>query len=169
MNFLKRRFQLTVLVLLCMALSLSGCNSLAKKFVRKSKDQKVSAQAMVLSPEVYPDSRLSNEESYRHYLALWSGWHDELIDSLSDRTMSRHRELESIQGTIDNLSAMQALLSEEKRAVAGGYLTSLNALKTVIENDIYGINRPAARKQAEILKRQINGALQYACVKDALQ
>jgi hypothetical protein len=169
MRVLEQRSRLMVVVLLCIMLSACGCASLTKKFVRKPKESKNPAQSMVLSPEVYPDSRLDKEEMYRHYLALWGGWQDELIDSLSDRAVSRHRQLESLQGAIDNLLAMQALLSEDKQAVAGRYLGSLNALKAAIEKDIYGINKQAARQQAESLKRRINGALQYSQVKDSMK
>jgi len=151
-------------------LSMCGCNSLTKKFVRKPKEPKNHAQSMVLTPEVYPDSRTDKEESYRHYLALWGGWQDALIDSLSDtRLVSQRRELESIQEAINNLVQMQALLVPEKRSVVDGYLRASNALKTDITKDIYGLNRGAARQKAESLKRRISEALQYKQVKDALQ
>jgi hypothetical protein len=166
---LKLRALRAIIVLLCVMLFVCGCESLAKKFVRKSKKQADPMQAMVLSPEVYPDSAADKEGSYRHYLALWGGWHDELINSLSDRTGSRHREIESAQGAIDNLLAMQGFFVQDKQSVVGGYLGPMNALRSEIEKDIYGRNRQAACIKAESLKRRINGALQYDQVKDSLK
>jgi hypothetical protein len=169
MKFLKRRARRTIMVLLCVVLPVCGCGSLAQKFVRKPKKQEKPVQALVLSPEVYPDSQANKEDAYRHYLALWGGWQDELIDSLSERSMSHRRELDSAQEAIDNLAEMQKLIAAEKQFIAGGYLESLKALRTAIAKDIYGVNRPAACKQAEALKRQIYGALQYKQVKDFLR
>ncbi|MFA6384707.1 MAG: hypothetical protein WCY10_04985 [Candidatus Omnitrophota bacterium] len=165
----KRRSGRTIIFLLCVVFSLCGCGSLAKKFVRERKNQEKPEQSMVLSPEVYPDSRLNTQDSYRYYLALWSGWQDVLIDSLSDRAAGQRRGLESAQEAIDNLAAMQQLLSEEKQAVVKKYLDSLNALKAAIAKDIYGINKQSARKKAETLKREIEGALQYEQVKDSFK
>jgi hypothetical protein len=168
MRYLKRRFLRTIVALLCVTLSVCGCGSLVKKFVREKKQEKP-AQAMVLSPEVYPDSRANKEDNYRHYLALWSGWQDELIDGLSEQSASQRRTLESLQEAINNLEEMQKLFAPDKQAVVSRHVASLNVLKAAIAKDIYWINKQALLEQAESLKRQISGALQYEQIKDSLQ
>jgi len=68
--------------LCCILLSvLSGCETMARKFTRKSKKPGQPVQ-MVLAPEEYKGPDMSKEELYRQYFLFWKSWHDELENAL---------------------------------------------------------------------------------------
>ena len=155
--------------ILCVLLFLCGCEAFARKFTRKQKKEDKPQEIMVLNPQAYPDAKADKEDEYRQYFMFWKSWHEELIDNLSDESPSMRRQLDSVKEAINNLSEMQKLLSGDKRALAGGYLDSMNSLKADIAKDLYYSNAWSLRRQAEDLKNKIGRELQYKQVEDELK
>jgi hypothetical protein len=169
--FNQRLFRACVVsaVLLCVALSMCGCEAFARKFTRKQKKKEQPVESMVLSPEVYPDSQASKQDSYRQYFTFWSSWHDELIDNLSETSPSVRRQMDSVQEAINSLEEMKKLLQADRQTLVDPYLSSMAALKSAISQDLYANNIWSNRSEAEKLKRQISRALQYSQVKDFIK
>ena len=156
-------------IILCMALSLCGCEAFARKFTRKQKKEDKPQEMMVLKPQAYPDTKVDSKDAYQQYFMFWKSWHEELIDNLSDEPPSMRRQLDSVKEAVNNLSEMQKLLSGDKYARAGEYLVSMNSLKSDIAKDLYYSNTWSLRRQAEDLKNRIERDLQYKQVKDELK
>ena len=169
-DFKPRLFRTGVVsaVLICVMFSLCGCEAFARKFTRKQKKQDKPVESMVLSPEVYPESQASIQDSYRQYFTFWSTWHDELIDNLSETSPSIRRQIDSIQEAINNLEEKK-LLKADKQSMVDPYLSSMIALKSSIAQDLYANNIWSNRSEAEQLKRQISRSLQYRQVKDIIR
>lgn len=115
-NNLKRLVLLAVA--LVFVLSLFGCATLKKKFVRPPKKGKKTTPILVTQDYkgIY-----SNEVLYNNHFVYWKGWTDELIESLfSD--LSNKRQVQSASLAIDDMKRMQDLLSSPKKEELSAYI-----------------------------------------------
>ncbi|MCX5702408.1 MAG: hypothetical protein NTW64_05510 [Candidatus Omnitrophica bacterium] len=163
-------YKLQSLVLVCifcfLIINLLGCDAFARKFTRKSKEDDLPKEQMVLVPEEYK-SNLTKEEEYRQSLLYWKSWQDELISSLS--TGANHKkQIDCVSEAIKNLMNLRVLLNTEMQKKLDGYIIQLENLKESISKDVYGNSIVNNRMTAERIKRNILRDFPYNKMKDSL-
>jgi len=114
-NFSKRIAM--ILFVGIVAINLSGCATLKKKFIRKKPPTKVSP---VLVPQdykgIYPNSVL-----YSNHFNYWRTWTEDLIDCIDTRG-SNKREILASARAVEDLQRMQDLLTGEKKEELSKYI-----------------------------------------------
>ena len=169
-NLIFRKYAGRVIVLcvgLIFLINSAGCESLSRKFVRKSKKE-IEPVQMVLSPEEYTGPAMTKEEKYRHYFFYWKSWHDELIQALSEGE-NKKKQLDSAEEAMRNLIIVRGLLDAERQKALDGYITRLQELTREVKNDSYNSDAAGLRSRAETLKMEINNGFSCSDVKDVLQ
>ncbi len=154
------------MVILVMASSV-GCESLSRKFIRKSKAEKEPIK-MVLSPEEYTGPAMTKEERYRHYFFYWESWHDELIQALT-ADGNKKKQRDSADEALKNLAIVRGLLSEERGQALEGHIAALQKIAEEVDNDMYNSDTDNIRSRTEDLKMQIKKGFSYSDVKDSLR
>ena len=156
-----------VVVILSSVVVLSGCDTLSKKFIRKSKKEKAAVQ-MVLEPEVYTGPVMTREERYRQAFMFWQNWHDEFIMALTSDG-NRKKQIDTAEEALKNLKSMQGQLVADKQESLEVYIQRSRDLEDTLRQDMYGQNISQIRSSAERLKRDILRYFSYTDVKNELQ
>ncbi len=94
-------------------LNLCGCETLKKKFIRKSNPKKVTP---VMVPQDYKGI-YSNEVLYNNHFTYWRTWTEDLIQSLSERSSNKRQVLDAERAIEDLLRMQQYLKSPMKEAL----------------------------------------------------
>ena len=137
MNSLTRNRRLNFGVTVCvsyvlvLAVLMSGCESLRRKFTRKKKEGQEVTEVPVLEPIEYPAKIYTPQDVYKKHYTLWKAWYKELLENLSPET-GQKRQLYLLNQIVANLKEIQKLLPEEKQ---GELKSSLDRLKK-FESDI---------------------------------
>src|SRR3989338_2813822 len=91
------------------AMNLSGCETLKKKFIRKQSPKKVSP---VLVPQdyrgIYP-----NDILYSNHFNYWRTWTEDLINCLDTKASNKREKLAAARA-VEDLERMQDLLTGDK-------------------------------------------------------
>jgi len=119
-------------MIICFSLvSLSGCESVRRKFVRKSKAERDNPEEVIYAPQEYPVQVMSSEQLYRQYYTFWRGWHQDLMDVLS--TGENHKkQVECVTEIVNNLNRMKNLLVAEAQPKLNGYIEQIIPMKDEI-------------------------------------
>jgi len=96
------------MLIIVMVISLGGCATAKKKFVRKKKSGPAQ-RAMYTEKEFV--KTYSNEYYYSSHFSMWKVWHDDLIGLLEGNKKSRQRAADE---TLNHLYEMKKYLNEEK-------------------------------------------------------
>jgi len=99
-----------VLLLVCMCMSMTGCETLKKKFVKKHPQKKV-------TPVMYPQDYkgvYTNDVLYNNHFNYWRTWTEDLIDCLKTKGSSK-REVLAATRAVEDLQRMQDLLNSPKK------------------------------------------------------
>ncbi|MGE5280640.1 MAG: hypothetical protein ACM3L6_07860 [Deltaproteobacteria bacterium] len=131
------------ILVLGVVLTMSGCETLRRKFTRK-KRRAAAQETMIVSPRDYSEHPFPNDTMYRQYFAYWKAWNQEWIASLADRD-SHKKVLSCGDQTVANLEKMATYLKDEQRQELGGYVEQARALQGEIA------------KRASFLPSQYNG------------
>jgi len=140
--------------------SLLGCEAFVRKFTRKPKKENLPAEELVLVPEIYDVSELSDEELYRLYFLLWQSWHDELINSLVPGA-NHKKQVSCAEEALKNLIGLKAFLSEGDKKNLVPYIDDLEDLRGSIIEDLYSNQSAENRFIAERLRRNIKREFSY--------
>lgn len=120
------------IILICIFIfSLAGCETLRRKFTRKSKAERENVEEVVYEPKEYPAQIMSNEDIYRTYYTFWRGWHQELVEVLAEG-QNHKKQVECITEIINNLNKMKDLLSPTAQEGLKGQLQKLMPIKEEI-------------------------------------
>lgn len=98
---------MTFVVILCLAISLTGCDALQKKFTRKKK-------AAPKRPRIYQVKKYEKKptpELYNKHYTYWQSWSGELIEVLGK---NHKKDIRCIEEIIGNLKDMQNILIDDK-------------------------------------------------------
>jgi hypothetical protein len=147
-------------------INLLGCETVTRKFTRKSKKDELPKEEMVLVPEEYK-SNLTKEEEYRQYLLYWKSWQDELISSLSQGA-NHKKQIDCASEAIKNLVNLRKLLSVDMQKKLDGHIMQLENLKASISKDAYGSSVMNSRIEAERIRRNILRDFSYNKIKGYL-
>ncbi|MFA5004772.1 MAG: hypothetical protein WC561_01430 [Candidatus Omnitrophota bacterium] len=147
--------------------NLTGCESFARKFTRKSKKSGQPIE-MVLVPQEYTGPQMSKEELYRQYYLYWQSWHDELINAFTYKA-SVKKQVDCANEAAKNLANMGALLNEDKQKKMIMYIDKLKGLKDQAQLDIYGTDTARSARNAERLKSNIMRDFTYPKIKNYMR
>ena len=85
MRFSQSRFNfIIILVLIFLASSVSGCEPLRKKFIRKKKETQNTEAMPVLQPIDYPEKVVAPASILEQRYGFWQVWYGEASQDLSD-------------------------------------------------------------------------------------
>jgi len=143
----------------------SGCETVARKFVRKPKTEDKKTEDVVFAPQEYKSGSFSKEELYRQYFLYWRTWQDELINSL-ESPESRKKQMLSLNEAVKNLENIKGLVNPENAAKLDSFIARLRLLRAAIAKDIYSQNSAHNRRQAELIKRGILRDFAFNKIKD---
>jgi hypothetical protein len=136
--------------------SLSGCETLTRKFVRKSKAEKENVDEVIYSPQEYPAQIMSNNDMYRDYYTFWKGWHQELVDVLSEG-QNHKKQVECINEIINNLNKMKDLLVPEAQEGLKRYIQRLSPIQQeIVAGRSNASNFSTMKAQLESIRTKIN-------------
>jgi len=145
-------------------MSFMGCESLAKKFIRKPKGEERVTEP-VLIPQEYPSLYKTPQEAYKQYLFYWKSWQDELINSLLYKSSPKKRAT-CIEEAVKNLNYLKNLLLAEKQRGLDEYIKQLMELKDAVSKDTFAMNTDSYRLKAEKIRRNILKDYSYNIVKE---
>jgi hypothetical protein len=141
-------------------LSLNGCATLRRKFVRKKK--KKEGQKVILALEDY-DKLIDYHELYKKHYLLWQYWHDELIGSLEKNYKKQRVCADQV---LEHLNALKKYITPDKAEILIGYIQRVEKIR----NRLYGrslneIERARISRELEKLKRLIDKEFRYSEIK----
>jgi hypothetical protein len=117
--FIDQRFRQKVVLIVAavfVVASLSGCTTLRRKFVRKSKTEDTSNQVIpILQPEEYKPAVHTPMDEYRLNYSILQGYWNDLMDALSWGGNDK-RETYLIAQIVAKMDAMADLLKDEKQS-----------------------------------------------------
>ncbi|MDD5424547.1 MAG: hypothetical protein PHR74_04640 [Candidatus Omnitrophica bacterium] len=117
-----------VLLLVCMCMSMTGCETLKKKFVKKHPQKKV-------TPVMYPQDYkgvYTNDVLYNNHFNYWRTWTEDLIDCLKTKGSSK-REVLAATRAVEDLQRMQDLLNSPKKEDLEKYVKFYESVRKKVE------------------------------------
>lgn len=124
-----------MIVALCVAAGLTGCDAVQRKFTRKQKTTKM--------PRIYQlnkyDIKPTPELYHKHY-AYWQSWQTELIQELGQNHKKDKRCIEEI---LMQLTAMQNMLVKDKADELGKHVGRLQEVRDTIVRERIDTNNRA--------------------------
>lgn len=146
-----------------LALGLSGCATVQKKFTRKKKEPAHVAKAIAFEEGPY-QKKFSNEYYYKSHYTYWKAWQGEWIDGLAG---NRKRSAHNAEEAVSNLDQMKNYLKPEK---AKELEEPLHVLQRLMEQTEIGQYSGVATMRVELEKwrRIISSGFYFDKVKDDL-
>lgn len=171
MSFVRcRKMIVMTSAVLFLSLSLSGCETLRKKFTRTKKKSQTedTGFAPVLEPEEYPAPENNPVLSYKQHYSLLKVWYKDLWTALEDKFTDKQIRylLKQINAQIDE---MQKLLDQDKalelnklKELLKYFDDSLNsswALRNIprIRSDLRAFDRSLRKLGIDKVKKQLIG------------
>lgn len=151
----------------CVLFSMAGCESLTRKFTRKSKKKDQSVQ-MVLVPEEYKGPDMTKEELYRQYFIYWKAWQDELINAFNQKA-SLKKKADCAEEALRNLVNMKMQMVPLAQKNFDSAIARLDGLLSSVRSDIYGSNDAANCRSAEQIKTNIERNFAYPKIRNYLK
>jgi dsDNA-binding SOS-regulon protein len=132
------------LILICGVTSLTGCETLKKKFTRKRKSQD-SQEQVIIVPRDYAAHPVANDLLYKQYFTYWKSWNQELVASFEGNA---HKKIvDCAQQSLLNLQKMASFLKEEKAKELGVFIKKTEDLKADAE-----VSQSMVASQLNLLK-----------------
>ena len=101
--------------LLVLSLSLSSCDTLKQKFIRKKKGSEDQTFVPVLEPEEYPSPELDPRRNYNGHYDLIKAWYKDLWTAIDDRNTARYTHYIISQVT-NHITQMKPLVDAPTQA-----------------------------------------------------
>ncbi|MFA5146350.1 MAG: hypothetical protein WC515_03100 [Candidatus Omnitrophota bacterium] len=154
---------LTIFLIFFLAVNLTGCDALRKKFTRKKKDA-------VKMPRIYQVKKYEKKptpELYKKHYSYWMTWQSELIRVLGE---NHKKDMRCIEEIVGNLKDMRSILVKEKGDELTPHIEKMESLRdSIFRNEISQANRDYSRRTLEREDRLIKRAFPYDKVKDYLK
>ncbi len=136
----------TMIVVLC--LSLEGCSSLGKKFIRKKKDTAQEDVIPVLNPVDYPAPQWTSKDRYQQFYEMFKIWQKDALVTLDDRPSDKQIRYKFSQMAVQ-LEGMRGLLKGKSLELVNDVFLDYQAITAVYEE-------PAAFRSAVTIKSRVN-------------
>ena len=141
----------SMVCLICaVAILVSGCQPLRKKFTRKKKKEREASERFipVLEPIDYPKRIFSPEEEYRKHYSLWKIWDKDLAQSIENDDSDKRQKFLLIKN-LEELEEMRALLAGEQQMAFDLTLDKMRNVQTVYD-------KPAAMRNKFTVKKIVS-------------
>ncbi len=153
------RTKISVPILLCLSLTLTGCEAFRKKFVRKSKREK--EVNVVIDIKEY-ESEYSLKEAYKKYFTFWRAWRDELLTSLDAQDLNRKKQVLAAKRTLESLQQMRELILPEKQARLDVFILEQKDIVRQLEGyNLSHVQKVRIKNMLEKQRRQIQKEFKY--------
>ncbi len=161
------RFIFMIFLFYFLSFSLCGCETLRKKFTRKSK-REPEVEEPVLSPEEY-NPEFEKDILYRNYFVYWRSWQDELAAAL-DAGLSHKKQIDCVYHAVMNVEKMRTFLNQDRQKELDVYIEELRALQEkIIKDNLVGAKMVIVKNKLRINRRNILHNFMYSKVKDDLR
>ncbi|MFH1552403.1 MAG: hypothetical protein ABID83_02020 [Candidatus Omnitrophota bacterium] len=154
-----------LVVLLAVAVALSGCAQIRDKFVRKPKEEKVKAKRYyaVKAYDVHPSLDL-----YTKRYIFWKNWHKDLLSVLGD---DNHKKVTvAVEQDISNLMDMRSMLVDEKADELQKSIDEMIAIETTLKKErITPGNEVRIRRNLELIGKNIKRDFSYTKMGDYIR
>lgn len=154
----------------CLLLSaaLTGCESLERKFTRKPKHPAAPGTPIIHFQD-YTQAMTPVDRYRKHYL-MFGYWNDELLATLQDAHPSPKRLKRSSTESLEELTTLRGLLSEEKAAMLGRFVEERVTLNEQLQGgDINQLRASILRRELESQTRLIQRDFFWRDVEDQLK
>jgi hypothetical protein len=119
---------LAVALVFILASGLCGCESLKKKFIRKTPPKKITP---VLMPQDYKNV-YPNDVLYNNHFTYWRTWTEDLMDCLKMKGSNKREVLASTRA-VEDLQRMQDLLKSPKKEELDKYIKFYQSVQRKVE------------------------------------
>lgn len=154
---------IAIIMILFIAVNLTGCDALQRKFTRKKK-------AVKPVPKLYQLKRYDIKPSielYNKHYAYWSSW---MLELLQDLGQNRKRDERCITEAISQARDMQNLLIPEKAEALEKYICWLEEARDVIvREELSQYNRSWVLTTIERADRIVKGEFSPGRMKDCIR
>lgn len=161
----------------CSLVTLLGCESLQKKFVRKSKPH--ARESPVISFQDYTRT-MTPLDRYRKHYVLFEYWNQELLDALEGHAVSvspitgsglnPKQAKQASRESLKELQVLQGLLQDDKATQVAPIIDERRRIDQHIQQGLSGgAPLDAMRQRLEAHTRQINRTLFWRHVEDSLK
>lgn len=152
----------------CLLFSLTGCQSFARKFIRKPKGEPKKEEP-IFQPQEYPERPQDIGQLYKDYFLFWESWADELIAYLS-KDANFKKQKECSEQALDNLTKMQSLLSEEKAKAISPLVAEFTAVKEAIfSGSLNSASLSSLRNKVERIKSRARREFVYKKIQNDIR
>lgn len=139
-----------LILIVCIAFGLAGCDAVQKKFTRKKK--------VVKKPKIYQVKRYEKKptpELYNKHYVYWETWSGELIELLGK---NHKKDVRCIEEMVGQLKDMQNILVPEKGAQLQKHIDAAQEVKTIIDRGdmsfaVQGSVRSTLEREDRAIKR----------------
>lgn len=169
MKYRLRRFQnqiTQIFICLILVISLTGCESLVKKFTRKPKGPPKKEEPVIV-PQAYV--LMPTEQAYRQYFLFWKSWQDETISALTDSGNQKKRAA-SMSRVLEHLENMKNYLNAQTQEKLDKHIQILQNINDQISSGnlnpiIISRFKTKLEKEKLLIEREFN----YSKIKDKLK
>lgn len=115
---------ISICLIISFTFSMSGCETLRKKFIREKKKKDENTVVPLLEPIDYPDKVITPTETYQKHYGLWQVWSKDLIVAVEENSNDK-RILFLMQQTLSELKGMALCISSDKVAPLSSVISDL--------------------------------------------
>lgn len=163
----RRRLAAAIVGLIVMGLAAAGCESLQRKFTRKSKRPQAAPNPIVQFQDYA--RAMTPLDRYRKHSLMFSYWNSELVDALREMPLNgkrcRHASIESL----GELDALRGLLSDDAAARLQPVLDERRQVHQRLQGAFQEPQAGAMRRELERQTRQIEREFSWRDVQDQLR
>lgn len=153
----------TIFIVLALALSLTGCDAVQKKFTRKKK----AAPKMPRFYQVKKYEKKPSPELYKKHFGYWESWQGTLIAVLGQNNKKDKR---CVEEAIGQLKDMQYILVPEKGEEMQPHIDTMERARAVIlKGDLTFANKDSLKMTLEKEDRTIKRDFAYSKVRNFLK
>jgi len=164
----KRNLFVGICCILVIALSLTGCEPLRKKFTRKKKAKQEDSEVLpVLEPVDYPKPVFSPEKTYQRHFSLVKVWYSDLLSELQENE-SQKRQLFLLDKITAQLNELKILVTEEKQSLFTELISEYENLRDDLAKTGFLRDTSRLKKQLEFLNKRLRNEFNLDAVKDFL-
>lgn len=156
-----------LLLIFALVISVGGCASFKKKFVRKPKETEKPTPIVHTKDYTQEYGNLLLYE--KHYL-FWKYWQEELINTLSSKSSNRKKEIRSSHSALDELKALGNYLNPEGAKLLAPYIIELeNITKRLLSRKHIGSQVSKFKRELEKHKRNVQRTFFYKDVEEWIE